>query len=55
MDENLKQIRCRPECGFMVRSHSGAEVIELALMHVKRAHPTISVSPDELRKRIRTI
>ena len=33
---SLKQISCPPECGFQVRSHDEAEVIDLTMRHASR-------------------
>jgi len=45
----LKSISCDPMCGFMVRSHSENEVIDMANMHVKKVHPDMKVTREELK------
>ena len=34
----LKSIECEPACGFMVRSHDEAEVLNIAKKHAKERH-----------------
>ncbi len=31
----LKSVQCDPACGFMVRSHSAREVVDVVLKHAK--------------------
>lgn len=51
MDKNdLKKISCDPMCGFSVQSHEEKEVLDMAMAHVKHAHPDKKVSMDEMKK-----
>lgn len=52
MNQNLKQIVCEPECGFMVRSHDSKEVMNLTKQHVNHAHPGLKVTEGELKRRM---
>lgn len=54
MDKKIKSISCAPECGFMVRSHEGNEVMDIAMRHVKKAHPKMKVTPDDLKSRMKS-
>ncbi len=51
--EGLKSISCDPACGFMVRSHDGKEVMELAKTHVKKAHK-MNTTDAELKKMMKS-
>jgi predicted small metal-binding protein len=53
--DNLKRISCAPECGFMVQSHDEKEVVNLAMTHVHKAHPSMKVSDKDLKSRMTTI
>lgn len=37
-DTKLKEFTCKPECGFMVRSHDESEIMSLAKTHAKQHH-----------------
>jgi predicted small metal-binding protein len=45
----LKQISCPPECGFQVRSHDEAEVIDLTMRHASQKHPAMKVTQAQLK------
>lgn len=47
--QGLKQISCPPECGFQVRSHDEAEVIDLTMSHARKKHPEMKVTPAQLK------
>ena len=51
--EELKSITCDPACGFMVRSHDGKEVMDMARTHVKKAHK-MNTSDSELKKMMKS-
>jgi predicted small metal-binding protein len=34
----MKEFSCKPDCGFMVRSHDENEVMSMGKMHAKQAH-----------------
>jgi predicted small metal-binding protein len=34
----MKEFVCKPECGFMVRSHDESEIMSMAKMHGKQQH-----------------
>lgn len=55
MAEKLKSISCSPECGFMVRSHSEKEVLEVALDHHATAHPMMVVTESDLRAKLKEL
>ncbi len=52
--EKLKSISCDPTCGFMVRSHNEKEVMDLAMTHAKKMHPTMKISQADLKKMIKS-
>lgn len=52
MPENLKQVSCDPECGFMVKSHDEQEVVDMALEHVRRQHPDMQASAEDVKGRV---
>ena len=46
--EGLKVVECPPECGFMVRSHEKAEMIEIVKEHA-RTHHDMEMTDDEVK------
>ncbi len=53
MDDTLKSISCDPQCGFMVKSHSEKEVVDIARQHAKSAHK-MDMSTAETKKMVKT-
>lgn len=51
--KQLKQVSCDPTCGFLLRSHDEKEVVDLAMVHAKKAHPTMKVTADDIRKMVK--
>jgi predicted small metal-binding protein len=47
MDDQLNQIRCIPECGFLIQSHDPEEVKDLARHHLLAKHHA-TVSEEDL-------
>ncbi|MDA8172990.1 MAG: DUF1059 domain-containing protein [Nitrospiraceae bacterium] len=52
--QQLKQIDCGPECGFLIRSHDEKEIIELTKKHVKQHHG-MDMTDQEIKKDIETV
>ncbi|MDA8156912.1 MAG: DUF1059 domain-containing protein [Actinomycetota bacterium] len=52
--QQLKQIDCGPECGFLIRSHDEKEIIELTKKHVKQYHG-MDMTDQEIKKDIETV
>lgn len=53
--EQLKEISCAPECGFLVRSHDKEEVVALAKQHVEQKHPDMKVTQEKLSAMARNV
>ena len=53
--EQLKEISCAPECGFLVRSHDKEEVMSLAQQHVEQKHPGMKVTREKLSEMARSV
>jgi predicted small metal-binding protein len=45
----LKSVTCDPACGFAVKSHDDAELVEIVRMHAKRHHNK-EMSEADVRK-----
>ena len=54
MNQELKQIQCDDQCGFMVRSHDEKEVLDIARNHVKTAHK-MNLTDADLRNKMTTV
>jgi predicted small metal-binding protein len=52
--ENMKQISCDPECGFMIRSHDETEVLGVAKKHIKEKHK-MEATMDMLKSRMKAV
>ncbi len=50
----LKSVQCDPACGFMVRSHSAREVVDVVLKHAKRAH-RMNLTASDVRGMMKTV
>ena len=55
MDEKLKKISCDPMCGFSVQSHVEKEVLDMAKLHVKSAHPEAKYTDEDYMKLMQTL
>ncbi len=53
MTGDLKKIECDPTCGFMVRSHSEKELIDLVSRHAKKSH-NMRISEKDIKGKIQT-
>jgi predicted small metal-binding protein len=53
MAEELKSISCEPKCGFMVRSSDENELIETIKTHVKKKHPGLEMSDQDIKGMIK--
>jgi len=49
MAEKLKQVECDPKCGFLVRSHDEKELIDVAILHGKKAH-NMAITEKDVKK-----
>ena len=54
MAEELKSISCDPMCGFMIQSHDEQEVLDTAMRHVKKVHPNMKVSIEDMKKKMQS-
>lgn len=52
--QQLKQINCGPECGFLMRSHDEKEIIEATKKHVKQFHGQ-DMSEAEIKKDLENV
>lgn len=53
--EQLTEISCAPECGFLVRSHDKEEVVSLAKQHVDQKHPGMKVTREKLNEMAKNV
>jgi predicted small metal-binding protein len=51
--EQLKQLECPPECGFMVRSHDEKEIMEIVKQHAKKIHK-MTMKDKEIKEMIKS-
>ncbi len=51
--EQLKQLECKPECGFMVRSHDEKELVGIVKEHAKSMHK-MTMKDKEIKEMIKT-
>jgi|GEM_PF-1276262 len=54
MNQELKQISCDDQCGFMVRSHDEKEVMDMARIHIKTQHKMNATDAD-LKAKMTTV
>lgn len=54
MDE-LKQISCSPECGFLVRSYNEDEIIDMAFDHMKHVHKDRIITKNDIKEDIEIV
>ena len=53
MEGVLKQLSCDPVCGFLLKDHDEAEIMDLGMRHVKNSHPDMNVTSDQLKGMIK--
>lgn len=46
----IRTMKLECDCGFLVGSHDGGEVLELSIMHVRQKHGQ-TFSKDDVRKK----
>lgn len=51
MEQELKQVKCDDQCGFMVRSHDEKELMDIVRTHARNAHK-MTMSDNDLRAKI---
>lgn len=54
MPNDLKKIQCTPDCGFMVQSHDGEEVMKMAKDHAEEKHNKMATD-EELRAMMQSV
>ena len=52
MEQELKQIQCDDQCGFMIRSHDEKEIMDAARSHVTTVHK-MTVTDSDLRAKMK--
>lgn len=52
MTEKLKKLECDPKCGFLIRSHDEKEILDIAILHAKKAH-NLAITVEDARKMIK--
>ena len=55
MKHEIKRVSCDPICGFMVQSHNEKEVVDMAMKHVKGAHPDMNFSKNDAMGMMKTV
>lgn len=51
MDQPLMKADC--ECGFMVRSHSDKEIVDIAKTHAKNIHNIKRIPKEDIKNKIK--
>jgi predicted small metal-binding protein len=46
MANNLKQLVCDPDCGFLVRSHDENEIVTVGMSHLTNIHKMSTTAAD---------
>ncbi len=50
----MKSITCGPACGFMMKSHDESELIDATMKHMKKHHPEMKATKQDVMKEIKT-
>jgi predicted small metal-binding protein len=54
MDNQIKEVNCGPECGFLIRSHDEKELIEIVKAHAKNVH-NMTITEEDVRVKMKTV
>lgn len=50
----LMQVECEPVCGFMIRSHDKAELMDIVKTHASNVH-SMTVTEKDIKEKMKSV